>query len=36
VSKEETPARAEEQKSSDPEQKASDWEYVPMSQWDDV
>jgi ribonuclease G len=35
-SKEKTSVTAEEQKSSDPEQKASDWEYVPMSQWDDV
>jgi ribonuclease G len=36
VAKEEPPAVAEDEKPSGSEQKASDWEYVPMSQWDDV
>jgi ribonuclease G len=37
VAGEETPAVAEEEKtSSSGQEKASDWEYVPMSQWDDV
>jgi ribonuclease G len=36
AAKEEPPAVAEEEKPSGSEQKASDWEYVPMSQWDDA
>jgi len=36
VSEDETPAVAEDEKPSGLEQKPSDWEYVPMSQWDDV
>jgi ribonuclease G len=36
VAKEESSAVAEAEKPSGSEQKTSDWEYVPMSQWDDV
>jgi ribonuclease G len=36
ASEDERPAVADEEKPSGSEQKGSDWEYVPMSQWDDV
>jgi ribonuclease G len=36
VTEEERSAAGEEDKPSGSEQKGSDWEYVPMSQWDDV
>jgi ribonuclease G len=36
AAEEQPPTVAKEEKPPDSEQKASDWEYVPMSQWEDV
>jgi ribonuclease G len=36
AAKEETRKPEADEKASDSNEKASDWEYVPMSQWDDV